>query len=93
MDVVIGPVAVDTIYDTFGILSSGFISPENALQLLSIGPLYTQLAVKSQKAVSSLVWTGAEKIGDSDREKYKMLVKKEQADFQKAFSEGMLRIC
>lgn len=89
-DVVIGPVAVDTIYDTLGILSSGFISPEDALQLLCIGPLYTQAAIKSEKAASALTWIGSEKV--RDREKYRALVKKEQEDFLEAFSEGLHRI-
>ena len=28
---IIGPIANDTIFDTFGILSSGFLKPEEAL--------------------------------------------------------------
>lgn len=36
-DVIIGPIANDTIFDTLGIISSGFLEPEAALQLLMIG--------------------------------------------------------
>ena len=41
-DVIIGPIANDTIFDTLGILSSGYLRPEDALRLLMIGPEYTQ---------------------------------------------------
>lgn len=36
-DVVIGPIADDTIFDTFGITSSGTLKPNDALALLRIG--------------------------------------------------------
>ncbi len=35
-DVIIGPIANDTIFDTLGIMSSGYLNAEDALQLLSI---------------------------------------------------------
>ncbi len=86
-DIVIGPIANDTIYDTLGILSSGFLSPEDALKLLMIGPEYTQIAVKSEKAVRQLQWIGTET--DVDHERYVQLLKKEQEDYQTAFAAGM----
>ena len=61
-EVVIGPIANDTIFDTLGIISSGFLQPEEALRLLKIGPEYTQVAVKSERAAACLRWVGAEKI-------------------------------
>lgn len=84
-DVVIGPIANDTIYDTLGIISSGFLSPEDALGLLRIGPEYLQIAIKSEKAVRQLQWLRSEKIKDVSR--YRELVMKEQEDYQKAFAE------
>ena len=45
---VIGPIANDTIFNTMGILSSGFLSPEEALELLRVGPAYTQVALKTE---------------------------------------------
>ena len=50
-DVVTGPVANDTLYNTFGIISSGLLKPADALALLRIGPEFTQTAVKSLKAL------------------------------------------
>ena len=53
-DVVMGPIANDTLFDTLGILTSGFLRPEEALRLLLIGPEYTQAAVKTEKALKQL---------------------------------------
>ena len=65
-DVVIGPIANDTIFDTMGVVSSGFLSPDDALRLLRVGPLYTQAAIKSERAVRQLRWLGAERIERAD---------------------------
>ena len=53
-DVVIGPIANDTIFDTLGIITSGLLTPAEALSLLSVGPRYTQIAIKTQKAADNL---------------------------------------
>ncbi|MBR2571739.1 MAG: DUF3990 domain-containing protein [Clostridia bacterium] len=65
-DAVIGPIANDTIFDTFGIISSGFLKPADAMKLLMIGPEYTQVAVKTEKAAKRLRWLGAERIDKQD---------------------------
>ena len=88
-DVIIGPVANDTIYETFGVISSGFLEPEEALRLLLIGPEYTQVAVKSEKAARQLRWIGAapiDRIWD-----YRKLLKEEEEEYQKAFAEEIVR--
>ena len=54
VDVVIGPIANDTIFETFGIINSGFLKPEDALKLLLVGPEYNQVAIKTEKAASQL---------------------------------------
>ena len=89
-DVVIGPIANDTIFETFGIISSGFLKPEEALRLLMIGPEYTQVAVKTQKAADQLKWTGAEKI--TGVEAYKASLKKEQEAYQEQFAAAMMNM-
>ena len=89
-DIVIGPIANDTIYDTLGILTSGLISDEDALKLLMIGPEYTQVAIKSEKAIRRLKWIGLEDHVDS--EKFSALLKKEQEDYRKLFDAAIERI-
>ena len=65
-DVIVGPIANDTIFDTLGVISSGFLEEKDALKLLMIGPEYTQVAVKSQRAADRLRWIRAEKIAKPD---------------------------
>ena len=79
-DVIIGPIANDTIYDTLGILSSGYLSSEEALQLLLIGPEYIQVAVKSERALSKLRWM--DKYVISENEEMSLLLQEEQENYQ-----------
>ena len=88
VDVVIGPIANDTIFDTLGILSSGYISPENAVKLLMIGPEYTQIAIKTEKALKQLHFIKSEKIEGVNREALKM----EQDAYQEVFARELNKI-
>ncbi len=49
-DVIIGPIANDTIFDTLGIITSGYFKPEDTMKLLMIGPEDRQVAIKSERA-------------------------------------------
>ncbi len=84
-DVIIGPIANDTIFDTMGIISSGFLDPEEALDLLKIGPEYVQVAVKTKKAAGQLKWLSAERIESMDPS----LKEKEQNEYLEAFAKAM----
>ena len=84
-DAVIGPIANDTIFDTLGIISSGFLTPEEALALLMIGPAYIQVALRTEKAISRLTWLSAETItGQGEEER-----RREQQAYQEAFATKM----
>ncbi len=87
-DVVIGPIANDTIFDTLGIMSSGYLKPENALKLLMIGPEYTQVAIKTEKAAEQLCFIRSDRIERMDGEQQKS----EQDAYQEAFALEMGRI-
>ena len=84
-DVVIDPIANDTIFDTLGVISSGFLKTEDALKLLMIGPVYTQVAIKTEKAAAQLTWIRSETITRLDEG----LRKKEQEEYQKAFGKAL----
>ncbi len=86
-DVVIGPIANDTLYNTFGLISSGFLSAEESMALLMIGPLYTQVVIKTEKALNQLKWIGAEQA--SDVEHYRNNLKKEEEQYQEDFAKCM----
>ena len=70
-DVVIGPIANDTIFETLGIISSGFLKPAEALKLLLVGPEYTQVAIKTEKTASRLKWIQSVRIGQIETSRRK----------------------
>ena len=84
-DAVIGPIANDTLFDTMGIIGSGLLPAEKAWKLLLIGPAYTQVAVKTEKALAQLRWLGAETITGLDE----TLRRQEEDAYQEAFAAAM----
>lgn len=88
VDVVIGPIANDTIFDTFGILGSGVIEPEGVLKLMALGPEYTQVAVKTERAAKQLRWLGAEEIEGPDEEQRR----REQEEYMRLFAAALQEI-
>jgi hypothetical protein len=87
VDVIIGPIANDTIFDTMGIFTSGFLTDDESLSLLSVGPSYTQIVIKSSKALEQLSWTGARIIPGGELASYAELLKKEEEEYQKELSK------
>ena len=86
-DVIIGPIANDTIFETFGVITSGFLTPRQALKLLSVGPEYTQVALKTERAINHLRWlsaaacTGAkEDAAESEKRDYQTALEKTLAE-------------
>lgn len=87
-DVIIGPIANDTIFETYGIVSSGFLKDEEALRLLQIGPEYMQVAIRTEKAKQQLKWLEAERIAQMDP----TVKKAEEERYQALFSEAMRKM-
>ncbi len=84
-DLIRGPIANDTIYDTFGIITSGILSKEEAMKLLLIGKEYEQIVLKSEKAVSHLKFISYEEVSEEEIASYHDLLMKEQEDYQERF--------
>ena len=63
---------------------SFYLTPEQALKLLDSGPVYTQAALKSARALRQLKWIGAQKITDIGH--YRALRKEEEKVFLEIFS-------
>ena len=91
-DVIIGPIANDTIYDTFGIITCGLLPPEKAMKLLMIGPCYEQIVVKSQRAADQLAWREGCVLTAQEVARYRDVVAEEEAEYQKLFAEEMERL-
>ncbi len=68
-----------------GILSSGFLSLEEAMDLLLIGPSYTQITLKTEKAASQLRWLSSERIVQMNEEERLA----EQTAYQEALAAAM----
>ena len=88
-DVIIGPIANDTIYDTMGIITSGFLKDEEAIQLLLLGPEYHQIVLKTEKAAAQLVWTGSKTITPEEIRGYRETVAAEQDAYLAAIGKAM----
>ena len=88
-DVIIGPIANDTLYNSFGIISSGFLTKEEALSLLNEGPIYHQIVIKTDKALRALTWTREESIAKEEAISYKRQLEEEEVAFQEAIANRL----
>ena len=88
-DVITGPIANDTLYDTWGILTSGLVSRGKALYVLSNGPAYRQVAIKSEKAAAQLRWLSARIMPSEEIAACRAAVRREEQVYQ-AFLAGAL---
>ncbi len=84
-DVIIGPIANDTIFNTMGIITSGMLSREESLRLLMIGPAYQQIVIKTEKAVSQLQFESARILNPEELQQYRETVQKEEHAFMQEF--------
>jgi len=91
-DVVIGPIANDTLYDTLGIVTSGYLSQCEALELLMIGPEYLQIAVKTEKAAGQLTWQSARQLSHGETAQFREQVQREEQVYQEAFAAALFRM-
>ncbi len=88
-DVIIGPIANDTLYNTFGIITSGYLTREEALKLLTVGPCYKQIVMKSNKAISQLKWKNSTILSHEKAVKFAKMVKDEEEEYQGQISKVM----
>lgn len=87
-DAVIGPIACDTLYDTWGILTSGMIGKRLAVEAYRLGPYYRQIVLKSEKALSGLCFVSAQTVAKEQIAKNRAVVKQEE----QAYQEKMLQL-
>lgn len=81
-DVIIGPIANDTIFDLYGIVTSGLIDNNLALKILNVGPLYFQVVIKTEKAKSNLKFIDYEILDKKIIENNKNEIKKFEEEYQ-----------
>ena len=85
-DIIIGPIANDTLYDTLGILTSGLFKKEQALEVYKIGKQYNQIVIKTQKALNNLKFEEVKAFDKEEIAKYQEFRKQEEQDFQIQFA-------
>ena len=86
-DIIIGPIANDTIYDTYGALTSGMIPMDIVLKVLCAGPQYTQIVLKTQKAVDNLKFISSHVIPYEELLNNASSVRKEEIEYQEEMSK------
>ena len=86
-DVIVGPIANDTIYDTWGISTSGLLSREQSLQLLMLGPVYEQTVIKTPRAAEQLRFLCAEVIPGEAIAQFRETVRREEDAYQRQVAE------
>lgn len=85
-DVIIGPVANDTIYDTFGLLTSGLLDAALSLRLLRLGPCFEQIAIKSDRALRQLTWLGARTLSHEELGGFGAELQRETEEYQRVIA-------
>ena len=86
-DVIIGPIANDTIYDTWGILTSGLISTEQALGVLMCGASYEQVVLKTPKAAEVLRFVSSDILSHEEISQYRDIIRQEEKLFQEQLTK------
>ncbi len=69
-------------------MSSGYLKPEDALKLLLIGPEYTQVAIKTEKALKQLRFIKSETVERISDEQ----LKAERSSYQEVFGKELKKI-
>lgn len=88
-DVIVGPIANDTIFETWGIIGSGVLDKQQALQLLRIGQAYEQTVIKTEKGMSSLRFLRADVITAEETAAYLDILRKEEERFQEEYTKRL----
>ena len=81
-DIIIGPVANDTVYDMFGLITSSLLDEDTALELLKLGPEMFQMAVKSRRAAERMDFLSSYVIDDETLLKNAFQLKVEETEDQ-----------
>ena len=84
-DMIIGPVANDTIYDLWGLTTGGLLTKAQSLSVLIRGPEYTQIALKTERAAAQLTWLNALALSPAEIARSREITKQEEAAYQDLF--------
>ena len=80
---------IKNIYDIWGITTSGLLSEQQALEILTIGPLYEQIVIKTEKALSHLRFVRATALEHADIAAHRAVVAEEESAYWELVSEKL----
>ena len=86
-DLVLGPIANDTLYDVLGVTTSGLLPRETAMELLLLGPEYRQVVLKSERAAARLTFQGAQSLSEEEVARFRATVREEEQEYQRRAGE------
>jgi len=91
-DVIIGPIANDTLFDLNGITTSGYLNLDQSLEILKLGVEYRQVVIKTEKAASNLKFLSSDIISREKIDIAQALVAKEEEIFQEEFANLLQKL-
>lgn len=91
-DVIIGPIANDTLYETLGIFTSGLLSRELSLHLMQLGPAYTQTVIKTERAAAQLRWVSSRILKTNEIEHFRSVIRAEEEAYQTQLAEELQKL-
>ena len=92
IDVVIGPVSADTVYDTLGLFTSGILTPAQSAELLSCMPQRLQIVLKTERAAEHLTWTSSRALAPDELKAARAAAEEGRKAFEEALGEKMSKI-
>ena len=92
VDIVLGPVANDTLFNVLGITSAQLLKKEQVLSLLQVGPLYVQTAIRTPAALAHLKWLSASVLDEKTLQMQRETLRREEESYLSDFSKEMTRL-
>ena len=91
-DLITGPISNDTIFDSFGIITSGFLNSKEAMKLMMIGLCFRQVVLKSQRAADNLKFLSSEVLSKDMIKASREAYIKENEEYQSEFAKAMQKL-
>ncbi len=92
VDVVIGPVSADTVYNTLGLFTSGALSAAQSVELLSCMPVRLQIVLKTERAAKNLRWISSRTLSSAELAAAREAARVDEKAFEQALGEKLGRM-
>lgn len=86
-DVLVGPIADDKLYNTLEMYEDGYISAEQAVEIMNCMKYGNQYVLKTQKAVNQLQFVESKELYGADKNHYRRIFKQDKETAAERTSE------